>query len=70
MDTAFHTKRNISARRVNDAKGTDWVDIAVMILHGSPNVTPNEKIPSVTERSPRQRKFRFHSAVDERSSGP
>lgn len=63
-------KRIISACRVNDAKGTDWVDIAVMILHGSPDVTPNETLPSITERSPRQRNFRFHSVVHERSSGP
>jgi hypothetical protein len=56
----------------NDARGTDWVDITVMVLHGSPNVTPNETLPSIvtTERSPRKRNFRFHSAIHERSSGP
>src|SRR5882762_6947495 len=69
MDFAFH-KKKISACQVNDARGTDWVDIAVMILHGPPDVRPNETVPSITERSPRQRNFRFHSVVHECSSGP
>src|SRR6266403_504852 len=54
----------------NESRGTYWVDIAVMVLHGSPNVTPNERLPSIIERSPRQRNFCFHSVVHERSSGP
>ena len=49
----FIQKRKISPFRVNDAKGTDQVDTAVMILHGSPDVAPNETLPSVLERSPR-----------------
>ena len=70
MDSAFHTKMKHQRMSSNDARGTDWVDITVMVLHGSPNVTPNETLSSITERSPCQRNFRFHSAVHERSSGP
>ena len=54
----------------NDSRGTDWVNVAVMVLHGSPNVTPNERLPSIIENPPRQRNFRFHAVVHERSSGP
>jgi hypothetical protein len=57
----FIQKGEIGACRVNDARGTYWFDIAVMILHGSPDVAPNESHLYITARSLRQINFRFHA---------
>lgn len=50
---------------------TDRVETTITIPHWSLHIAPNKtRLTAISERSARQRNFRFHSVVHERSDGP
>ncbi len=49
---------------------TNWVETAVVIGYGAPNVVPSENGPNITECCARQRNFCVQSVVRKRGGRP
>jgi hypothetical protein len=65
------TKGNQCMLRKPNRGETDRVETTIIIRHWSPYIFPNKPRPTViVERSARQRNFRLHSVVHERSDAP